>query len=133
MREKEVTKILFIDDDETSFQFRKCMAQVLRQLPPVELFHAGDATEGLQLLEKVHPDVVVLDDELCDECDLFLDSLTLNHPPVVVQVDGKQKTKTPAKHVMVNYIRKNESLAGIHDTLLAATIAAGKQEKGVAQ
>ncbi|MCC6932475.1 MAG: response regulator transcription factor [Deltaproteobacteria bacterium] len=123
MSTKEVTRILFIDDDETSFQFRKCMVQVLQQIPPVELFHAQDATEGLSLLEKIKPNVVVLDENLCEECDLFLDSLSKNHPPIVMQTENR---KNKSKHSFrqyhdISYIKKNESLAGIHETLMVVT------------
>ena len=134
MADKAVTKILFIDEDETSFQFRKCMVQVLQSLPPVELFHAQDATEALQMLDNVRPDVVILDDEMKEECELFLESLTLNHPPIMLQIDGsKPKTHNSTRHVKITSIRKNESLAGIHETLVAATDIAAKEDKLVPQ
>jgi DNA-binding NarL/FixJ family response regulator len=123
-----VTKILFIDNDETAFQIRQCIARVLSQLPPIELFHACDATEGLSLLENLKPDVVILDDELNEERDLFLESLPGKHPPVLVQ------TQLPAPrtgaHREVTYMVKNESLEGIHQTLLVATTLATKLGAG---
>ncbi len=116
------TKILFVDSDETSFQVRQCMARVLSSLPPIELFHARDATEALAMLEQLKPDVIVLDDEIPAERDLFIDSLPGNHPPIVL----RSETTLPApekfkldKHV--TYIPKNESLDGIHQTLILVT------------
>lgn len=122
-----VTKILFIDNDEMAFQVRQCMVRVLNQLPPVELFHANDATEALALLENLKPDVIILDDELAEERDLFLDSLTPKHPPVVVQTESEAKK---AARKEVTYIEKNESLEGIHQTLLVATTLASKTAAG---
>jgi DNA-binding NarL/FixJ family response regulator len=128
-QENDVTKILFIDDDEVSFQFRKCMAQVLGTLPPVELFHANDATEGLMMLDDVKPDVIVLDNEMPEECDLFLDNLSASHPPVIVQVEEQSKNSSkPQSNIVINYIQKNESLAGVHETLMAVTNIAAKGE-----
>lgn len=119
---KSITKILFIDSDEVSFQFRKCMATVLQQLPPMELFHASDATEGLSILENIQPDVVVLDDEILDECHLFLDSLQESHPPVILQTDARTKSSTEQfGSVFVTYLPKDESLAGVHETLKFVT------------
>lgn len=122
-----VTKILFIDNDETAFEVRQCMAKVIAALPPVELFHANDATEGLAMLENLKPDVVILDNELQEERDLFLDSLTANHPPIVIQ------TETPApkgSNKRYTYIPKSSSLEGIHQTLVVAANVATKTVSG---
>jgi DNA-binding NarL/FixJ family response regulator len=116
------TKILFVDGDETSFQVRQCMAKVLNSLPPIELFHARDATEGLALLDQLKPDVVVLDDEIPGERDLFIDSLPGNHPPIVLR--SETNSVKPEKFRLdepVTYIPKNESLDGIHQTLILVT------------
>ncbi len=116
--ERPITKILFIDNDEASFQFRKCMAKVMGTLPPIELFHANDATEALGLLEALNPDVIVIDGELIEEKDLFLDSLTSNHPPVVIQTEKKGSSNYDE---LITCVEKNESIDGIHQTLLLAT------------
>ena len=70
------TKILFVDSDEAAFHFRKCMVKVIAELPPVELFHATDATEALMLIDRLKPHVIVLDNESIEERELLLDSLT---------------------------------------------------------
>jgi DNA-binding NarL/FixJ family response regulator len=123
-----MTKILFIDNDEMAFQIRQCVARVLSQLPPVELFHACDATEGLQLMENLKPDVVVLDDELPEERDLFIESVGRHHPPILVQTES-DRTKA-RKSQTVTYISKNPSLEGIHQTLLVATTIASRDIVG---
>lgn len=116
------TKILFVDNDETSFQVRQCMARVLDALPPVELFHARDATEALQLLEQLKPDVIVLDDDTPAERDLFMDSMVGNHPPIVVRSESREiLPKDFSLEKRVTYIPKSESLDGIHQTLLLVT------------
>ncbi len=128
-------RILFVETDETSFEVRKCMAKVLAALPPVLLFHAKDATEALTMMESVKPDVVVLDDEMEGEHQLFLDSLATEHPPVVVRSEGaRPDPKTFTLDQTVTYIPKSETLEGIHNTLmLVAAIgvrsSAGKQSE----
>lgn len=127
MAKELVTKILFIDSDETSFQVRRCMANVLHELPPVELFHAHDATEALAMMEDVKPDVVVIDDEAPEERNLFLDSLPGDHPPILLQTDlpGNSKPVLPTKRVTC--VPRNQSLAGIHQTLLMASALGAKK------
>lgn len=122
---EEVTRILFIDHDETAFQFRKCMAKVLGTLPQVELFHAADATEALLLLEQLQPDVIVIDDESPEERDLFLDSLTAVHPPIILQGDsGSDQGYRGQREVTV--LQREETLEDIHHTLMVAASVAFK-------
>jgi chemotaxis response regulator CheB len=118
--ESPTTKILFVDSDEISFQFRKCMAKVLSSLPPIELFHASDATEALGLLETLKPDVVVLDDELREENNLILDSIHNQHLPILMQSDKKISKKNNSTG-QITHVSKDESIEGIHQTLLIAT------------
>ncbi len=119
------TKILFIDNDEISFQIRECIARALKNLPPIEMFHAHDATEALAMLESLNPDVVVLDDDSKEESSLFLDSLTPNHPPVLLRT-GRRAAKNGNTVDNITPIIKNESLEGIHQTLIAAAELASK-------
>jgi len=122
--DQPITKILFIDNDETSFQFRKCMAKVLNSLPPIELFHAVDATEALGMLETLQPDVIVIDGELAEEKELFLDSLSSEHPPIVLQTNESTDERNSDQFETSNHItkmEKNESVDGIHQTLRLAS------------
>ena len=75
-----MTKILFIEEDLTTFEIRKCIAAVLEGIQPLELFHAKDATEGLELLDEVKPDVVIIGHEEGSETELFMDDSYLDHP-----------------------------------------------------
>lgn len=116
------TKILFVDNDETSFQVRQCMAKVLEALPPVELFHARDATEALSMLDQLKPDVVVLDDDTPAERDLFIDSMVGNHVPIVLRSETREVLpKDFSLEKKITYIPKSESLDGIHQTLMLVT------------
>jgi len=129
-----VTRILFIESDEMSFQIRQCIAKVINNLPPVELFHAFDASEGLELLEYVNPDIVIMDSELEDERELFLDGLTEDHPPVVFQTETTSETSPKKQNPYkgshsVTYMEKNGSLEGIHQTLLTATTIASNHSR----
>ena len=126
MREEKTvpTKILFIDSDDASFQMRQCVAKALTGLPPIELYHARDATEALALLERLNPHVVVVDDDEPEERELFLDSLTTDHPPIVVQSEKQENSSKEEEHI--THIQKNESLEGIHQTLLIVAAIGAK-------
>lgn len=127
----KTTKILVVDNDETSFQVRKCIAKVLAALPPVELFHARDASEALALLDQLKPDVVMMDHENQAEKDLFFDSLTINHPPVMVCSDeDDQKQNTFSVDNPITYVKKSESLEDIHQSLMMATTLGAKSTTG---
>ena len=120
--QSRTTKILFVESDETSFQVRQCMARAISALPPVELFHARDATEALSMLEQLKPDVVVFDDDVPAERELFIDSLAPNHPPVVMRTESEiPPDKKFSLDKPITYIPKIESLDGIHQTLVLAT------------
>lgn len=120
------TKILIVDGDDAAFEIRQCIAQTLKQLPPVELFHARDATEALNMLERLEPDVIVLDDAEFGECELFIDSLSGSHPPIVLcteQNRSNQPKAAPAEHQEITYLPKSETLEEFHTALVtAATI-----------
>ncbi len=121
--EGSITRILIIDSDETMFQVRQCMARALEELPPVELFHARDATEALALIETLAPDVIVIDDEEPGECDLFIDSLSTNHPPIVLCTEAQDDAVTMELDREITYIQRSDTLDGFHQTLkLAAAI-----------
>jgi len=114
-----VTRILFIEEDETAFEIRKCIAAVLEGIQPLEMFQAKDASEALELLDEVCPDVVVIEHEELAERELFLDGLTKEHPPILI--DGeKAPGAAPQARKGVSYHRKDSSLAGIHDLLKTA-------------
>ncbi len=126
------TKILFVEEDKLTFEFKKCIAKALSCQEELELLYAQDATEGLRILETERPDVVVLDDEISEECELFIESLSPIHPPVILQINGKQKTQT-YKHDALEYIKKDESLAGIHTILTNAKNIAQKTQQTLTQ
>lgn len=126
-RDVSPTKILFIENDEAVFQIRQCIARALISLPPVELYHARDATEALSMLESLSPHVIVIDGEETEEQELFIDSLSVQHPPIVVQTeqDAQERPRFMSDEEIL-CIEKNESLEGIHRTL---TLAASLGEK----
>ncbi|MBP9838357.1 MAG: response regulator transcription factor [Proteobacteria bacterium] len=124
------TKILIIEEDETTFQVKKCIAKVLEALPPMELFHAKDSSEALTMIDQIKPDVVVLEHDNKDEQDLLIDSLAPNHPPVMCCTEDKiSADKKFSFDKSVNYIPKSESIDGIHQTLMLAT-ALGTKTSG---
>ena len=107
----DLTKILFVNTDEEAFQVSKCIAQVLAELPPVELFHASDATEALSVVEKEGVDVVVLDNDLFDEKNLFIDGLVGHHPQKLLQTEAdcrNEVAKKARKEKTRTDIRKQE-------------------------
>ncbi len=120
MENNNKTKILFVETDEVSFQFRKCMAQVIASLPPFELVHAKDATEALELIDRDGADVLVVDDELSDELSLIIDSLGNSNIPILLQSDVESLENYDRK-LNITVIPKEESIDHFHRTLLAAT------------
>lgn len=117
------TKILFVDDDEALMQVWQCIAFALEGIPPVEFFHAADATDGLTMLEQCKPDVIVLnlDENLSEEREVFMESLYGAHPPVIVPTDREGET---VGRDDVIYVTRGGTLDGIHKALLVATSAA---------
>ena len=113
------TKILIVDSDDAAFEIRQCIAQTLKQLPPVELFHARDATEALNMLERLEPDVIVLDDAEPGESDLFIDSLSGSHPPIVLCGDAVGGSSVEVDQE-ITYLPKSETLEEFHTALVTA-------------
>ena len=76
----------------------------------------------------------MLDGEISEECSLLLDSLAAEHPPIVFQTE-KPKEARSSGDGEITYIEKNESLEGLHKTLLVATSlsfkASNDQESGL--
>ena len=120
------TRLLFVDADETSFQVWQCMANVLDSLPPFEFHYASDATEALEVLEQIKPDVIVLNfsDEEAAEREVFLESLYCGHPPVVVTTDELERALEEDRDLI--YRIGCGSLDGIHKTLIAAASLASR-------
>lgn len=82
------------------------------------------------MLENVKPDVIVIDDELNEEKDLFIDSLVGSHPPIVIQtLEGAPKF-SGSLNASITRIPKGESLDGIRQILMLATTIAGKPAVG---
>ena len=120
------TKILFVDENEASFQIWECIARALEGLPPLEFIHAIDASDGLQKLESSQPDVVVLNiEEQPEEARAFVDSLYGNHPPIVVH--ALNKSSFSKGHGELIFVDKSGSLDGMHKTLMIATAAAQRK------
>ncbi len=114
------TKILFIEDNEAAFQILQCIARAIITLPPIELFHARDASEALAMLDTLEPDVIVIDEEVNEEKELLIDSLSFNHPPIILQTDEDPEEEVTALSEEVTRLPRGESLESIHNTLKVA-------------
>jgi chemotaxis response regulator CheB len=123
------TKILFVESDGLAFQVRECIAKAIANLPSFEMIHAIDATEALSHIELSQPDVIVIDSEEAEECELLIDSLSAIHPPVIVQTNSASKAKGHDADLNITYLEKNDSLEGIHQTLLIASSLAEKNSQ----
>ncbi len=123
------TRILFVDNNETSFQIWQCIAYALDGLPPIELVHAQDTTDGLNMLNNLKPDAIVLN--LCDsdssERESFLDNLIDHHPPVIIYTDTEDSQEST--NDKIHYVSRTGSLGCIHKALLTATSAAKQQSQ----
>ena len=121
----EKTKIIFIEPCEAAFQFRKCMAQVMQSLPPIEMAHAKDASSALDIIEEEGADVIVVNDDLQDELEVILDSIDNKEFPVLVQSDVQESFEANKilyiERKNIKVIPKEETLDHLHKTLIAAT------------
>lgn len=82
------------------------------------------------MLDRLRPDVVVMDDEEPEEKDLLFDSLVTGHPPILLQTDENLPTvKDFNLNGEITRIPKSESLEGIHQTLMLA-VAIGVKHTG---
>lgn len=133
---QDITKILFVDNDNLAFQIRQCAARAIFGLPPLELFHANDANEALATIEQIRPDVVVLDSKLSEEIEVLIDNLGGYLPSFIVQTDNATLEELESFQQLgagVTCIANGNSLDSLHSMLLlAASIAQQKQDPGAA-
>lgn len=125
MSENQVTRVLFVEEDELSFQFSKCIADVIPDLKSVQLSYASDATEALSLLEREKFDVVVINEENRGEKNLLLDGLGVNHPTILIQSEEVEfkvdnLNQDPNKDNVIK-IPMIESVDAVKQTLLLAS------------
>ncbi len=118
--EKTVTKIVFVESDEVSFQFRKCMATVIQSLPSLELYLATNAEEALKLIEDNKADVLVVDDELTDDLQLIIDNNSLGNIPIILQTDEGEAKLEVFPESTITILPHEESLEEIHSLLKIA-------------
>jgi chemotaxis response regulator CheB len=121
MSEERVTKILFMDNDEMSFAVRQCIARAILSLPPIELFHVTKASEAIDALEAICPDVIVIDDSCLEEFELLRDNASINYPPILLQSNKPSIHQAIGNDLRVNCIEKSASIDGLRRTLVAAT------------
>ncbi len=127
---KQNTKILVIDNDYASFQVNECIAKALGTLDHIEMIHSNDVTEALRLMEKIHPDAILVSDENKDEQSLLLDSIGAFHPPILLQTTDTvhfEKKQTLEQDVM--YVPFYDTLEGIHQ-LIMLLVAMGEKHCG---
>lgn len=121
---EKTMKILFLDNDEMSFAIRQCIARVLTNLPPLELYHATDAASALDALESFAPDVIVADENSYDELEILFDSTDHQRPPVLLQSEKNLVSEAELANKNVMRIGKSGSIDGLRRTLVAATTLA---------
>jgi len=119
-QEITATKIVFIESDEVSFQFRQCMAGVMQSLPEIELFLAKNADEALELIENNSADVLVVDDELTDDLQVIIDNQNLVNIPIILQSDEEELSLQTFPESTITILPKEESIEEIHQTLRVA-------------
>lgn len=131
MDENSITKILFMDSDEMAFAIRQCIARAITSLPPVELFHVTRASDALDALESICPDVLVIDDSCLTEFEILLENYQYDHPPILLQSDNPTTQIDKLSDIKINYIEKSASLDGLRRTIVAATdLAHGRVNHG---
>ena len=114
------TRILFVEADEATFQFRKCMSEIIEALPPTELLLATDAGEALELLAEEKADVLIVDDELMEELEVIVDSIDCSSIPILVQSEPENRASLAKLEKTLRLIPKEESLDHLHQPILCA-------------
>lgn len=130
MREvSKTTKILVIEGDQTSFQVRKCIAQALGLNTSVELVHASDVSEGLKIMDKIHPDAIIFSENDKLEKEFLLDSVGNIHPPIILQTeDASYFNKKQSIEDNVMYVPFYDTLEGMHQIIVLAAALGEKFE-----
>lgn len=124
------TRILVIEGDQANFQVRRCIAQALGLLPDLDLIYAPDVTEGLTIIEKTNLDAIIFSEEDLYERDLLLDSLGVEHPPLVLQTEDSEFFKTKQNlDQRIMYVPIYDTLEGMHQVLLLAATLGQKTSK----
>lgn len=115
------TKILVIEEDQTNFQVRHCIAQALGLTNSIDLIYAYDVSEALRIMEKSSPDVILFSEEDLIEKEMLLDFLGEKHPPLILQTEDdahfSHKQKTDQK---IMYVPVYDTLEGMHQVLMLA-------------
>lgn len=120
-------KILIVDQDETAFQVRKCIASVSFGLTGIELLYARDASEAIAMIEKKSPDAILFStDQDSEEAELLIDSLSSNHPPILIQGDENIEKLYIPEPDRIKKIPNDDSIDSIHETLKMLTALAEK-------
>lgn len=124
---RKSTRILVIDADQTNFQVRHCIAQALGLLNSIELIHTSDISEGVNIINSKGTDVIIYSEESLTEKKRLLDSLSLDHPPLVLEtsdVNHFKKKQNLNQNIM--YVPIYDNLEGMHQVLLLAVSLAEK-------
>jgi len=124
---RKSTRILVIDADQTNFQVRHCIAQALGLLNSIELIHTSDVSEGVNIINTKGTDAIIFSEESITEKKRLLDSLSLDHPPLVLETSDVNHFKQKQNlNQNIMYVPVYDTLEGMHHVLLLAVSLAEK-------
>jgi ActR/RegA family two-component response regulator len=114
--------VLIVDDSRDS---REVLRAVL-ELRGWKIFEADDAQDGLAKAEELHPDVIVLDTDTSDDCDLeasFDNTSKRNNASLVVIGQARYTAPPTARHRVVAKPYHYAPLVRTIDELAASALA----------
>ena len=110
-----------MDTDEMAFAIRQCIARVITNLPPVELFHVTRASDAIDALESIAPDVLVIDDSCLEELEILIEHYQNDLLPILLQSNNPPTKSSKQSDLKISYIEKSPSIDGLRKTIVAAT------------
>lgn len=130
MEVNHTSNILVIENDQSNFQVRKCIAQALGLLSSIKLIHAKDVKTGLSMLEKNKFSAIIYSEEDCTEKDSLIQKLGDFHPPLVIQTEDSDYYKhKQSLDQNIMYVPIYDTLEGMHQVLILAATLGGKKTK----
>ena len=134
MEVNHTSNILVIENDQSNFQVRKCIAQALGLLSSIKLVYAKDVNTGLLMMGKNKFNAIIYSEEECTEKDILIKKLGNLHPPLVIQTEDSAFYKDKQSlDQNIMYVPIYDTLEGMHQVLILAATLGGRINKSVNQ
>ena len=122
-------RVLFVEEDIAAFQILECLVKVLQNIHPIELFHASDASDALSRFSKIHPHVIVMNNESYEDIELLKDNIINENASLVLfrNIDEQDNNKKQKSDTNIVFLPRSETLEEIHNNLIILSSLATKK------